>query len=288
MLSELVCPECLGELEENAGFTCRTCHARYDVDSENIPSLCDHSSRKLAEEIAVQDRVAIEYEMKRYKDVYSKRYHDWWTRQMLADLDLTGRILDNGCGTGLLSEFAPQEKLVGIDISTVMLKMAKNRGYSNLVRGNSMALPFRQNSFDSVVCRSLLHHLPDRVKAVVEISRVLKPGGTAVFSDTNKSVLSSLPRKMANCGEHFSKDHANLGCKDITRLLAEKFSITRIRYFGYIAYPLIAFPDLFSFFRYFPLKNICYPLLAGLDLFLSKTPLLKTQSWGIIVSARKK
>ncbi len=288
MLSELVCPECLGELEENAGFTCRSCHARYDVDSENIPSLCDQTSRKLAEEIAVQDRVAIEYEMKRYKDVYSKRYHDWWTQQMIADLDLTGRILDNGCGTGLLSEFAPQENLVGIDISTVMLKMAKNRGYSNLVRGNSMALPFRQNSFDSVVCRSLLHHLPDRVKAVVEISRVLKPSGTAVFSDTNKSVLSSLPRKMANRGEHFSEDHANLGCKDITGLLAEKFSITRIQYFGYVAYPLIAFPDLFNFFCYFPMKNICYPLLIELDSFLSKTPLLKTQSWGIIVSARKK
>ena len=261
---------------------------RNDVDSENSPFLCDPASSKLAEEIAVQDRVAIEYEMKRYKEVYSKRYHDWWTQQMITGLNLRGRILDNGCGTGLLSEFAPQENLVGTDISTEMLKMAKMRGYGNLVRGNSMVLPFCQESFDSIVCRSLLHHLPDRAKAVEEISRVLKPGGTAVFADTNKSILSSLPRKIANRGEHFSEDHANLGRKEITGLLEEKFSITRIQFFGYVAYPLIAFPDLVKVFRFFPLKNVCYSLLMGIDLFLSRTPLLKTQSWGIIVSARKK
>lgn len=258
------------------------------VDSVNAPFLCDQASRKLAEEIAVQDRVAIEYEMKRYKDAYSKRYHDWWTQQMIAGLDLTGRILDNGCGTGLLSEFASQENLVGIDISTEMLKMAKKRGYRNLARGNSMDLPFRQESFDSIVCRSLLHHLPDRAKAVEEISRVLKPGGTAVFADTNKSILSSLPRKIANRGEHFSEDHANLGRKEITGLLEEKFSITRIQFFGYVAYPLIAFPDLVKVFRFFPLKNVCYSLLMGMDYVLSRTPLFKTQSWGIIVFARKK
>ncbi len=289
-IPELICPQCHGQLDEKEGVNlhCIACGKVYPI-LNGIPHLLDDSVKALAEEIAVQDRVAIEYEQKRYNNPYSNRYHRWWTKEMLKGIDLSGtrRILDNGCGVGLLDGFIAQEKLIGFDISSEMLANASDH-VPNLVLGNSQVQPFADHSFDLVVCRSLLHHLQKPEKAIEEISRILTQGGLLTLADTNTSLLSYLPRIIAKHGEHFSEDHANMSLSKIKMILDPYFTITDIRYFGYIAYPLIGFPDLVKVFQYFPFKNLSYKLLMGLDELLAHTPLLKTQSWGIIVKAIKK
>ena len=132
-----------------------------------------------------------------------------------------------------------------------------------------------------------IHHLPEPALAVSEIARVLKPGGEAVFVDTNRSVLSTIPRIIANKGKHFSQDHQNLNRKIFTELINPYMKIEKVEYFGYIAYPLLGFPDLLKIFKYFPAKSFFEHLLMGIDRCLSKVPLLKTQGWAILVKCRK-
>lgn len=99
------------------------------------------------------------------------------------------RVLDAGCGYGftlrMLAELTDAE-LVGLDfaperVEQVQRDLARFPNVS-VVQGDAQALPFDDASFDHVVCSEVLEHLPDDAAAVREILRVLKPGGTAVFT----------------------------------------------------------------------------------------------------------
>ena len=280
-IPEIACPECKGELEEDDNLRCLGCGKVYEI-RDGIPCMLGDDMKPLAEEIAVQDNVACEYEQKRYQYPYAKRYHDWWTDQMLSRVRTDGRILDNGCGTGILFDKLARGQVVGLDISSKMLGCAAKHS-DQLILGNSQKLPLKDNSFDVVFCRSLLHHLPEPELGVKEISRVLRPQGEAVFADTNSSLLSRLPRIIAGHGRHFSKEHTNLKRREIERMLKPYFEIQEVAYFGYIAYPLLGFPDILKLFRFVPFKSVAEPVLMSIDKAISRIPVLRTQSWGILV-----
>lgn len=89
-----------------------------------------------------------------------------------------GRILDIGCGTGQHLKYGN----IGVDISAEMLLEAKRKGCSMLVQSKAEELPFRDNSFDSILCIFTVLNLCDYVKAVSEIRRVLKKNGIAIVS----------------------------------------------------------------------------------------------------------
>jgi ubiquinone/menaquinone biosynthesis C-methylase UbiE len=196
-------------------------------------------------------------------------------------------MLDNGCGTGLLFDKIKPGQAVGLDISGEMLRYAAKHS-DQLILGNSQKLPLKDNSFDVVFCRSLLHHLPEPELAISEISRVLRPQGEAVFADTNSSLLSYLPRLIAGRGKHFSEEHKNLTRREIEQLLKPYFKIQEVMYFGYIAYPLLGFPDILKLFKFIPFKSTAEPALMSIDNFISKIPVIRTQSWGIFIKAVKR
>ena len=149
----------------------------------------------LDNEIVIQDLVSELYEGVRYVKEYSRMYQDAWYADMISLIGQEGLVLDNGCGIGYLMNFVPPERTVGFDISSRMLDKAKGK-MELLVRGDSQKLPFRDESFDVIVCRSLVHHLPDPQAGIDEMDRVLKPGGEIVFAEPIKSLLSGLPRKL--------------------------------------------------------------------------------------------
>ena len=91
-------------------------------------------------------------------------------------------ILDVGCGTGgnltLFNGF-----VVGLDISSQALELAqKRKPDAVLCRGEAENLPFKDESFDLVLALDLLEHLPDDIKGLSEMYRVLKKGGNALIT----------------------------------------------------------------------------------------------------------
>ena len=143
-------------------------------------------------------------------------------------------------------------------------------------------------TFDVIVCRSLLHHLPEPEDGIGEMNRVLKSGGEVIFAEPIESVISYIPRKFSKKEEHFSEVHKDFKRKDLLSLIEKDFTIEHIQHFGYIAYPVLGFPDIVDPLKKMPFQNAISTFLITLDNLLGKIPFFNRQSWGIIVKARKR
>ena len=104
------------------------------------------------------------------------------------------RVLDVGCGPGyfarmLAEAVGPEGSVVGIDAAPEMIDYAsrKARRLSNcrFQLGTAQSLAFADAAFDVVVSSLMMHHLAeeDRLQAVREMRRVLRPGGTLLLAD---------------------------------------------------------------------------------------------------------
>jgi len=109
---------------------------------------------------------------------------------MLALLgDVAGRrILDAGCGPGLYAAelVARGAEVVGFDASPEMVRLAARRvGPAATFRAHDLARPLDwldDASFDGALLALVIHHVDDRVAALRELHRVLRPGGFLVVS----------------------------------------------------------------------------------------------------------
>lgn len=87
------------------------------------------------------------------------------------------RLLDVGCGTGAIVEFARERytEIHGVDISADALKMAKKRGVqTKLCNLNSQQLPYKDDYFDTVVSLDVIEHIFDPHHFMRECRRVLR------------------------------------------------------------------------------------------------------------------
>ena len=101
-----------------------------------------------------------------------------------------GRILDGGCGTGLLAARVRREIggefVVGCDFSRGMLShAARRRDAAPLVQATALRLPFRDASFDAIVSTEAFHWFPDQAAALREFRRVVAPKGRILVSLVN-------------------------------------------------------------------------------------------------------
>jgi ubiquinone/menaquinone biosynthesis C-methylase UbiE len=102
------------------------------------------------------------------------------------------RILDVGCGTGVFADRLraafPNAQVWGVDLVAGMLAKGAGRwrrhaGHVQPVQADSERLPFAAGSFDVVTCANSFHHYPHQDRAVVEMHRVLRPGGRLLLID---------------------------------------------------------------------------------------------------------
>lgn len=109
------------------------------------------------------------------------------------------RVLDVGCGGGLLAEeFAALGcRVTGVDPSVASLTTARAHAAQgalaiDYLEGSGEALPFADEAFEVVYCCDVLEHVDDLGATMSEISRVLKRGGAFLFDTINRTFRSKL------------------------------------------------------------------------------------------------
>ena len=115
-------------------------------------------------------------------------------------------IADIGCGTGTLSfelaRFA--QHVIGIDLSKEMLRraraVAKERAMVNLEfrQGDALKLPLGRGSVDAAFCVMVLHFLPEPERAITELCRISRPGGSVILVDLVQHHQAWMREQMAH------------------------------------------------------------------------------------------
>ena len=131
----------------------------------------------------------------------------------LAYLDLLAiqpgeRVLEVGCGSGvvlrdLARRVGPNGCAVGLDVSAAFLPIARTLAEREgvaacieLREGDARALPFADQEFDLALAVTVLRHIPGGDQAVVEMARVVRPGGrVAVFEGDTDGCLINHPHR---------------------------------------------------------------------------------------------
>ncbi len=111
------------------------------------------------------------------------------------DLPLIDPILDLGCGDGHFAAMAfdRREQMVGVDPWWGPLKKSiKGKVYKHAIQSLGDALPFPSNHFATVICNSVLEHIPDLDPVLAEVTRVMQPGGTFIFCSPSENFLPFL------------------------------------------------------------------------------------------------
>ena len=163
-----------------------------------------------------------------------------------ADVQPGQRVLDVGCGTGVVARAAAGRtgtgcNITGTDLNEGMLesarKFAAKHGLEDIVwqRCDATAMPFEDESFDVVLCQQGLQFMPDRRAAMREMARVLASGGRLAVSvwrapsPYGVAVREVMERRFGEGATDLWQVVYSLGDRDELRSLAEDAGLERAR-----------------------------------------------------------
>lgn len=134
-------------------------------------------------------------EVKSYYEKYwshKRKYEGYWDyeRNWVLPYLFTKkeRILDLGCGDGIVAEFLQNDlkmEVVGFDVSEKAVNEAKKRGIKVVIGDVEKKLPFKDSEFDSVFWGDNVEHLFDPQFTLKEINRILVKNGRVILSCPN-------------------------------------------------------------------------------------------------------
>ena len=176
-----------------------------------------------------QTKEAYEREAKIYdktRAIFEKGRFAYRERKLLSEfLERKSLVLFEACGTGrhfkiILNQLGSE--VVGLDISIEMLKIAKKKQNVHLIAADVENLPFRQNTFDAVVCSRAFYLFDNKFRVLQEAHNVLKKGKKLMISTIFMDLLltrlgirigwlspdpSQYPYTSKQLAEMFSKTH---------------------------------------------------------------------------------
>jgi SAM-dependent methyltransferase len=186
-----------------------------------------------------------------YADVMVPRMFEPWGRELLGELALEAgeAVLDVACGPGTVARLAaaqsgPTGRVTGCDLSPAMLAIARDAGpvanaaAIDYVEASADRLPVADEGFDVATCQQGLQFFPDRLAALDEMRRALRPGGrigVAVWKRIEESppfaVLGEAIREVA--GDELADRYAGgpwgLPLADDLRTLLERAGFADVR-----------------------------------------------------------
>lgn len=132
-----------------------------------------------------------------YADVSFARYSQyWWSNRFFAALARRygtqgGRLLEVGSGLGhLAGQLEDTFETYGIDLNHWAVKQSKAVvNTTRLETASAQDLPFADDSFNVVIIKHIVEHLPDPARAIREIGRVVAPGGILILATPNLGSL---------------------------------------------------------------------------------------------------
>jgi len=150
--------------------------------------------------------------------------------------DPPGCILDVGCGTGRLlravSAVWPKAQLLGVDPAEQMISEARRLNVHAIFKlGTAEALPIPDQTVDLVLSSLSFHHWANQQKGIMEIARVLRPGGWFCLADHalllakywgEKVKSSSEISEMMNTAGLTVRQHHTMGIRFVLITLAQK------------------------------------------------------------------
>jgi ubiquinone/menaquinone biosynthesis C-methylase UbiE len=129
-----------------------------------------------------------------------------WVQKYMGGRIRSGmEVLSVGCGPGVIlaavCDLYPSVRGTGLDLSSDRIEEATRINRENprtrFVCGDAQAMQFPQDSFDLVYCRMLLQYLPRKERAVAEMVRVCRRGGTVLLQDLDGQLVWHYPEDPA-------------------------------------------------------------------------------------------
>jgi ubiquinone/menaquinone biosynthesis C-methylase UbiE len=219
--------------------------------------------------------------------------------------DVRGKfLLDLGCGAGENSVYFAKlgAHCVAADYSPGMVDVALQLAERNCVNVqgrviNAMDIDIPDNTFDIVYASNLLHHMPDPLLTILEIHRILKPGGKMCFWDPLRhNPLINVYRRIAT--EVRTEDETPLHINIVKDVRAV---------FSTMKYDTFWLATLWIFLQFYLIERVnpnrerywkkiiieqarlekTYLRLERLDRKLKTLPLMKRMAWNLAVVATK-
>lgn len=148
------------------------------------------------------------------------KFREYSIVKLINKYKKNGQILDAGCGTGLILRHLPKGS-IGVDINPRNIPKAKKHApHAKVIKADVEKLPFRDETFSTIVCTEVIEHQPNPVPTIKEFKRVLKKGGVFIGSTPSRSPIWLLRFLSSTCprGEPF---HKNFTKEELQELFAD-------------------------------------------------------------------
>lgn len=185
-------------------------------------------------------------EYSEYQKMYELEDSHWWFRgkRKIAEnmidkyvpLTPQDRILDVGCGTGgMLEVLQGHGQVFGVDICSLGLEMAGERGFDSLSQGSALSLPFADNAFGLITSFDVLYHedVGSDALALREYHRICRPGGSLLITDSALPILY---------GQHDQAYHGlrRYTARELRRKVTQAgFRVVKLSYANMFLFPFV-------------------------------------------------